>query len=73
VDSAPPNSSLEAQVDLIEPLGSETLVHAIVAGQPLTARVGADSELRRGQRVELVVDTRHLHVFERKSQRAITR
>jgi multiple sugar transport system ATP-binding protein len=73
VDTAPPGSSLEAQVDLIEPLGSETIVHALVAGQPLTARASADSELRRGQQVELIVDTRHLYVFERANQRAITR
>ncbi len=73
VESAPPGATLTAQVDLIEPLGSETLVHAVVAGQPLTARVSADTELRRGQVVELVVDTRHLHLFDRSNQRAITR
>jgi len=73
VDSAPPGSTISARIDLIEPLGSETLVHALVEGQPMTLRASADSELRRGQLVELVVDTRHLHVFERKSQRAITR
>src|SRR5207302_1811966 len=48
VDSAPEGSSLSAQVDLVEPLGSETLIHALVANQPLTARASADSELRRG-------------------------
>jgi multiple sugar transport system ATP-binding protein len=73
VDAAPPGSTFNAQVDLIEPLGSETLVHAIVGGQPLTARVGADTELRRGQQVEMVMDTRHLHLFDRKTQRALTR
>jgi multiple sugar transport system ATP-binding protein len=73
VDSAPPGSELAAQIDLVEPLGSETIVHALVASQPVTARASADSELRRGQRVDLVVDTRHLHLFDRKSQRALTR
>jgi multiple sugar transport system ATP-binding protein len=73
VDTAPPGSEISAQIDLVEPLGSETIVHALVASQPVTARVSADSELRRGQRVELVVDTRHLHLFDRKSQRALTR
>jgi multiple sugar transport system ATP-binding protein len=73
VDSAPPGSELTANVDLIEPLGSETLVHALVAGQPITARVSPDNELRRGQVVDLIVDTRHLHVFDRRNQRALTR
>jgi multiple sugar transport system ATP-binding protein len=73
VDTAPPGSNLSARVDLVEPLGSETLIHALVGAQPMTARASADSELRRGQQVELVVDTRHLHLFERKTQRALTR
>jgi multiple sugar transport system ATP-binding protein len=73
VDSAPPGSNLQAQVDLVEPLGSETLVHALVAGQPLTSRASADSEVRRGQQIELIVDTRHLHLFDKANQRAITR
>jgi multiple sugar transport system ATP-binding protein len=73
VDAAPPESSLTARVDLVEPLGSETLVHVLVAGQALTARVSADSEIKRGQIVELIVDTRHLNVFDRKTQRALTR
>lgn len=72
VDSAPPGSSFEARVDLTEPLGSETLVHALVGGQPVTARVSPDSELRRGQIATLVVDNRHLHVFDRKTQRSLT-
>ena len=73
VDAAPPDSTLSARVDLIEPLGSETLVHVLVGGQAMTARVSADSEIKRGQIVELVVDTRHLNVFDRKTQRALTR
>jgi multiple sugar transport system ATP-binding protein len=73
VDAAPPDSSLSGRVDLIEPLGSETLVHVLVGGQAMIARVSADSEIKRGQIVELVVDTRHLNVFDRKTQRALTR
>lgn len=73
VAEAPPNASLNAQIDLLEPLGSETLVHAIVGGQAITAKASPDTELRRGYITELVVDTRHLHIFDRETQRAITR
>ncbi len=73
VAEAPPGSTFTARIDLVEPLGSETLIHAIVGGQPLVAKVSPDTELRRGHIVELVVDTRHLHIFDRETQRAITR
>ncbi|HVB96763.1 MAG TPA: sn-glycerol-3-phosphate ABC transporter ATP-binding protein UgpC [Chloroflexota bacterium] len=73
IAESPPNSSFSAHVDLLEPLGSETLLHADVANQGITARVSADTELRRGHVVELVVDTRHLHIFDRETQRALTR
>lgn len=73
VVEVPPAASFTARVDLIEPLGSETLVHAVVGNQPVTARVSPESELRRGYVTELVVDTRHLHLFDRETQRAITR
>lgn len=73
VAEVPPGSSFTAQIDLIEPLGSETLVHAIVASQPILAKASPDTELRRGHVVELVVDLRRLHLFDRATQRAITR
>jgi len=73
VAEAPPGTSFTAQIDLIEPLGSETLVHALVGGQAITVKVSPDTELRRGHIAELVVDTRHLHLFDRETQRAITR
>jgi multiple sugar transport system ATP-binding protein len=72
VDDVPPGATFQARVDLIEPLGSETLVHALVGDQGLTARVSPDSELRRGLQADFVVDTRHLHVFDRKTGRALT-
>ena len=73
VEEVPSGASFSARVDLLEPMGSETLLHADIAGQGITARVSADTELRRGQIVELVVDTRHVHIFDRETQRAITR
>jgi multiple sugar transport system ATP-binding protein len=73
VDAAPPGTGLTGRVDLVEPLGSETLLHVLVGGQALTARVSADSEAKRGHIVELVVDTRHLNFFDRKTQRTLTR
>jgi multiple sugar transport system ATP-binding protein len=73
VAETPPGAIITAQVDLVEPLGSETLVHALVGGQAMTAKVSPETEMRRGYVSEFVVDTRHLHIFDRETQRAITR
>jgi multiple sugar transport system ATP-binding protein len=73
VAEAPPGSTVTAIIDLIEPLGSETIVHAVVEGQPITAKALPDTELRRGHVTELVIDTRHIHLFDRETQRSITR
>jgi len=73
VDNPPPGVGISARVDLVEPLGSETLVHVLIGDEAVTARVSPDTEIRRGLSVDLIVDTRHLRIFDRKSQRALLR
>jgi multiple sugar transport system ATP-binding protein len=57
-------ATITAQVELIEPLGSEILVHARYADGDLTARVGPDTPATPGQPIELVVDLARLHFFD---------
>ncbi|MBI2940568.1 MAG: sn-glycerol-3-phosphate ABC transporter ATP-binding protein UgpC [Chloroflexi bacterium] len=71
VEHAPPDSTVEATVDLVEPMGAEVYVHLVIARQHFTARLGPDCELRRGQRTTLVVDTRKLHLFDKRTQRSL--
>ncbi|MBA2425964.1 MAG: sn-glycerol-3-phosphate ABC transporter ATP-binding protein UgpC [Actinobacteria bacterium] len=94
-DDAPEGSSVKAKVDLVEVLGTETLVHfelnapmvmtedmkelqADAGGQdPATvesraeegtnefvAQLDPKSRIKRGEEVELFIDTRQLHFFD---------
>lgn len=71
IESAPPGSTVEATVDVVEPMGNESFVYLSSAGRMLTSRMPADSDLRRGQRVTMVIDVYKMHLFDQVSQRSI--
>jgi multiple sugar transport system ATP-binding protein len=71
VESAPPGSIVQAVVDVVEPMGNEVFVYLSTAGQLFTARLNADTDLRRGQKVNMVIDTYKMHLFDRETERAI--
>jgi ABC-type sugar transport system ATPase subunit len=49
---------------VVEPLGSETLVHLNAGGQPLIARLAGFVDVRVGTRVGVKVDRRRLYLFD---------
>jgi len=53
-----------ADVLVVEPLGSETLVHLNAGGQPLVARLAGFADVRVATRVGVKVDRRKLYVFD---------
>ncbi len=53
-----------ALVQVVEPLGAETLVHLDAGGQPLIARLPGIVDVRAGDRVGFRLDRRHLHLFD---------
>jgi sn-glycerol 3-phosphate transport system ATP-binding protein len=67
-----PGAGLEITVDLIEPLGSETLVHGHLAGgeeQSLTVKLAGPAAA--AERLSVAPLLEHLHVFDRTSGRRI--
>jgi sn-glycerol 3-phosphate transport system ATP-binding protein len=60
---------LPLRVELIEPLGAETLVHGKLAGgeAELTARVDGEAPIKLGATMRFAVEPRHLHLFDRSS------
>jgi multiple sugar transport system ATP-binding protein len=62
---APPSCSsrLQALVEVVEPVGSETYVVARVGEVSLTARFPPRSGVHTGDRVELAFDPDHIHLF----------
>ena len=56
---------LQGLAEVVEPLGSETLVTVVVAdGYQVVARFPPRSGVQTGDRVELALDPSHLHVFD---------
>ena len=51
-------------VQVVEPLGSETLVHLNAGGQRLVARLPGFADVRVGTRVGVKVDRRRLYLFD---------
>jgi sn-glycerol 3-phosphate transport system ATP-binding protein len=55
---------LDVQVELVEPLGADTLVHGLVDGAALTARLPGDARINSGERLRLWVPPDRLHLFD---------
>ena len=62
---------VSALVDVTEMLGNETLLHLIVDGHSILARVDPRTRARAGQQVEVQLDIDRLHIFDAKTQLAI--
>ena len=65
---------LAARVDAVEPLGAETLLMVALegSGAELIARIGRDTALRRGDSLDLTLDTATIHLFDPATTMAIT-
>ena len=55
---------LQLNIDVVEPMGMETLVHFFVAGTPTVARVAPDAPARPGDLMPLTADMNHMHLMD---------
>jgi multiple sugar transport system ATP-binding protein len=55
--------ALPAAVEMVEPMGAETLVWARAAGEPFSLRVEHTVKLRPGDRIDLGFPGENVHVF----------
>jgi sn-glycerol 3-phosphate transport system ATP-binding protein len=62
---------LTVTVDLIEPLGSETLVHGRVAGSDETIVVKAAGVIVPSETIMVAVQSQHVHLFDAASGRRV--
>jgi multiple sugar transport system ATP-binding protein len=63
--------AVNAEVSLLEPLGSETLVTFKIGAAEMVARCGADFRQRPGTRLAVHMNPRHLHLFDAASGAAL--
>jgi multiple sugar transport system ATP-binding protein len=61
-------AGVRGKVDLVEALGSDTLIHVDVGGVPLIARQNERTPLRVGDDVAVELDPSVLHLFSREGQ-----
>ena len=74
-DFVPPGvvpAKVEANVDIVEQMGSETLLHFERSGTRFTARVDSRTKARSGETTRVVWDLSHIHLFEPDSEQAIS-
>lgn len=66
------NNTIKATVEVVEPLGAETVIIASVAGdQSLVARVDAHTNAQAGDKIELLADREKMHAFGLEDERNI--
>ncbi len=65
------SAAVDAQVDVVEPMGSEIYLNLLTGEQTFVARVDPRSTARAGNNVGLAFDVNKVHVFDKKSEAAI--
>lgn len=62
---------IAAKVEVYEPMGSEVSLHILLGGESLVALVDAHTEAKVGDVASLAIDTRKLHLFDLKTEKAL--
>ena len=62
---------LQIKVDVVEPMGMETLVHFFIGATPLIARVDPSTPVGPGQTLSLAADMTHMHLIEAGTDRVL--
>jgi multiple sugar transport system ATP-binding protein len=72
-DSVPPPGRVDvpAVVEVIEPLGADTLVFTTMSGHPVAARVRPEIRPGPGERLNLRLNIERMHLFDAATGRAI--
>jgi multiple sugar transport system ATP-binding protein len=58
---------IESEIEIVEPMGAETVAWTKLAGQPLTLRADAEIELKPGQKILVGFDPARGSVFNAES------
>lgn len=66
-----PENTITGIVDVVEPLGSETILHVKVGEDTITARVDPKTQAKEEQKIDLVFDMTMMHVFDKETEKAI--
>lgn len=70
-EDAKETNTLESVVDVVEPLGSETLLHLTVGNQSITAKVSPQTTAEAGKNFKVAFDMKMCHAFDKETEKAI--
>jgi multiple sugar transport system ATP-binding protein len=62
---------MPAVIDVVSPMGANTLVFALVEGETIVADVSSDLEPSVGDHVTLTIDPTRIHAFDQETERAL--
>jgi multiple sugar transport system ATP-binding protein len=68
---APNQQEFEVTLDVVEPMGMETMVYFAIDGIEVCGRVDPPSAGNVGEKMRLVADLRHMHLIDRESDEVI--
>lgn len=69
-ETIPAGQVLQATVEVVEPIGSETILIAVCGGHQFTARVDAKTKAKPQMSLELVLDLNNMHLFDKETEEA---
>ncbi|MES2531196.1 MAG: sn-glycerol-3-phosphate ABC transporter ATP-binding protein UgpC [Pseudomonadota bacterium] len=64
-------ATLNARVEVVEPMGSETLLHVRIGEVLVTAKFDAELDVVPGETVQLAANLNHMHLIDKESGRVI--
>ena len=64
-------NSFSAEVEVVEPMGSEIYLYLAINGHSMIARVDAHSTAKVGDEIKLVVNTDGMHIFDAETEVSI--
>jgi multiple sugar transport system ATP-binding protein len=67
-----PGSAIRATVDVVEPIGHESIVYATAGEERIAAIFDPQSTPRAGEAIEMAIDSAKLHLFDAETEKAIT-
>ena len=66
-----PNDLVDAEVEVVEPMGNENFLYLVCAGRQFTARVSNRSTAKHGDKIKVVFDPTALHLFDKETEKTI--
>jgi multiple sugar transport system ATP-binding protein len=66
-----PDNLVEAEISVVENLGSETYLYMTIDGVDCTAKVNARTKARAGDKIKVALDANKIHLFDKETERTI--